>query len=51
MTSDPQVAQARVKAMATPVMIDAIESGRDAAKAAAPAGFALPLGSLKDAPK
>lgn len=51
MTSDPQVAQARVKAMATPVMIDAIESGRDAAKAAAPTGFALPLGSLKDVPK
>ena len=51
MTSDPQVAQERVKAMATPVMIGAIESGRDAAKAAAPAGFALPLGSLKDAPK
>ncbi len=50
-TSDPQVAQARVKAMASPVMIGAIESGRDAAKAAAPAGFALPLGSLKDAPK
>ncbi len=51
MTSDPQVAQARVKAMATPVMIGAVESGRDAAKAAAPAGFALPLGSLKDVPK
>jgi conjugal transfer pilus assembly protein TraV len=51
MTSDPQVAQARVKAMASPVMIGAIESGRDAAKAAAPAGFALPLGTLKDAPK
>ena len=51
MTSDPQVAQARVKAMATPVMIGAIESGRDAAKAAAPAGFAVPLGALKDATK
>ncbi len=50
-TSDPQVAQERVKAMATPVMIGAIENGRDAAKAAAPAGFALPLGSLRDAPK
>jgi conjugal transfer pilus assembly protein TraV len=50
-TSDPQVAQARVQAMATPVMIGAIESGRDAAKAAAPAGFAVPLGALKDAPK
>ena len=50
-TSDPQVAQSRVKAMATPVMIGAIESGRDAAKAAAPAGFAVPLGALKDAPK
>lgn len=50
-TSDPQVAQARVKAIATPVMIGAIESGRDAAKAAAPAGFALPLGTLKDGPK
>jgi len=51
MTSDPQVAQARVKDLATPVMIGAIESGRDAAKAAAPAGFTLPLGTLKDAPK
>lgn len=51
MTSDSQVAQARVKAMGTPVMIGAVESGRDAAKAAAPAGFALPLGSLKDVPK
>jgi conjugal transfer pilus assembly protein TraV len=50
-TSDPQVAQARVQVMATPVMIGAIESGRDAAKAAAPAGFAVPLGALKDAPK
>jgi hypothetical protein len=32
-------------------LLGAIESGRDAAKAAAPTGFALPLGSLKDAPK
>ena len=50
-TDDAAVAQNRVKAMAAPVLLGAIESGRDAAKAAAPAGFTLPLGSLKDAPK
>lgn len=50
-TDDAAVAQNRVKALAAPVLLGAIESGRDAAKAAAPAGFTLPLGSLKDDPK
>ena len=50
-TDDAAVAQSRVKAMAAPVLLGAIESGRDAAKVAAPTGFDFPLGSLKDAPK
>lgn len=42
-TSDAREAQERVKAMAAPVLLGAMEQGRDAARKAARNGFALPL--------
>jgi hypothetical protein len=50
-TSDASVAQARVRAMAMPIMQSAASSGREAARAAAPEGLGLPMASLKDAPQ
>jgi conjugal transfer pilus assembly protein TraV len=50
-TSDGSVAQARIRSMAEPVIQSAANSGREAARAAAPEGLALPLASLKDAPQ
>jgi conjugal transfer pilus assembly protein TraV len=49
-TSDAGVAQARVRAMATPLMQSAAESSREALRAQAPQGLP-PLSSLKDAPQ
>jgi hypothetical protein len=37
--------------MAEPVMQSAANSGREAARSAAPEGLALPVTSLKDAPQ
>lgn len=42
-TRDTSVARARVKAMATPLLASAIESGRDSARAAVPGGLSLRL--------
>lgn len=50
-TSDASIAQARVRSMALPIMQSAADSGREAARAAAPEGLALPLTALKDAPR
>jgi hypothetical protein len=50
-TSDASVAEARVRAMATPIIESAANSDREAARAAASEGLGLPLASLKDAPQ
>ena len=44
-TADAQVALARVRAMAAPVIARGVEQGRQDATAAAPQGFALPFSS------
>lgn len=49
-TTDVGEAQARVKAMAAPVLLGAMDQGKAAARDAAPQGFALPLPS-KDMPR
>ncbi len=49
-TSDASEAGARLKAMAAPVLLGAVEQGREAARDAAPQGFALPLPS-RDLPR
>lgn len=50
-TKDAQVAMARVRAMAAPIIANGVDKGRQAASDAAPEGFKLPIGSTASVPK
>ena len=48
---DAQVAMARVRALAAPIIDNGVDKGRQAASDAAPDGFKLPIGSTASVPK
>jgi conjugal transfer pilus assembly protein TraV len=50
-TKDAQIAMARVRAMAAPIIANGVDKGRQAASDAAPEGFKLPIGSTASVPK
>jgi conjugal transfer pilus assembly protein TraV len=50
-TKDAQIAMARVRAMAAPIIANGVDKGRQAAIDAAPEGFKLPISSISSVPK
>ena len=50
-TKDAQIAMARVRAMAAPIIATGVDEGRQAPSDAAPEGFNLPIGSTASVPK
>ena len=50
-TKDAQIAMARVRAMAAPIIANGVDKGRQAASDAAPEGFKLPISSISSVPK